>query len=136
MTIEQGLVAHLLADSAVNAITGNRIHPGAMPQGETQPGIVYNRISAPGDLDLGGKVPLVQVRLRVDCWHTSYSGSKTLAAAVRDALQDVGLASPKLLGAEPVQLVHLEDERDLPVFEGDKRDYRVSQDWLIVHLEA
>lgn len=136
MTLEQGLVAHLLADSPVAAIVSNRIHPSAVPQGGATPAIVYNRISSLRDVDMDGPMDFIQVRLRIDCWSTSYGGAKDLASAVRVALNGVGLASPKLLGAVPVQLVHLENDSDVSVFEGDQMDYRVSQDWNVIFLET
>ena len=136
MTVEQGLVTHLLADGPVAAIVGTRVHPEAVPQGGATPAIVYSRISAIRDVDLSGPMDFVQVRLRLDCWHTSYSGVKTLADAVRVALNGVGIASPQLLGAEPVQLVYLENDSDASFFEGDKKDYRVSQDWIVIHTES
>jgi hypothetical protein len=85
---------------------------------------------------MDGPSDFVQVRMQVDCWHTSYSGVIALADAVRAALNGVGLASPRLLGAEPVQLVYLDNDNDLSEFEGDRRDYRISQDWIVIHLEV
>ena len=35
-----------------------------------------------------------------------------------------------------VQLVYLDNDGDLPDFEGDRRDYRVSQDWIVIHTET
>ncbi len=136
MTIEQGLVAHLLADGATSAIIGNRVHPGAIPQDGTVPAIVYLRVSTLRDTDLSGPMSFVSVRMRLDLWHNSYAEVKTLSDAVRLALNGVGLASPHLLGAEPVQMVYLDNDGDLPDFEGDRRDYRVSQDWIVIHTET
>ena len=136
MSIESGLVAHLLADSAVAAIIGEKVHPGVIPQGGTPPAIVYTRVSSIRTLDMDGPGTLVEVRLRIDCWHTSYAGVKSLADAVRSALNGVGITSPRTLGAEPVQLVYLDNDGDQPSFDGDQRDHRVSQDWIVIHLEA
>jgi hypothetical protein len=136
VSIEQGLVAHLLADSAVAAIVGTGVYPGAIPQGKDSPAIVYNRISTDRDIDMDGPSDFVRVLMQVDCWHTSYSQVKALADAVRAAINGAGIASPKLLGAESVQLVMLESDSDQHEFDGDKRDYRVSMDWTIIHLEV
>ena len=79
----------------------------------------------------------MQVRLRVDCWHNTKAGVKALADAVRAALNGIGLASPKTLGAEPVQLVYLDTDGDNdPAPVGDQQDRRVTQDWIVIHLEA
>ena len=136
MSIEEGLVAELIADGAVSAIIGVKVHSDAIPQGGDLPAIVYSLTSSTREVDLDGPSDFVQSRLRVDCWHTSRSGSKTLASAVRAALNGIGLASPKTLGSEPVQLVYLDNESDLSSLEGDRRDYRVSQDWIVIHLET
>ena len=136
MSIEQGLVAHLLADVGVSEILGDRVHPGAIPQDGALPAAVYLRVSTQRSVDLNGPSDFVQVRMQLDLWDNSYGGSKALADACRLALNGVGLSSPKLLGAEPVQLVYLDNDGDLPDFEGDRRDYRVSQDWIVIHTET
>lgn len=136
MTIEEGLVAHLLADGTVTGIVVDRVYPEVRPQDSALPAIVYTHISDDRDVDMDGPSDFVRVRMQVDCWHTSYGDVKTLAAAVRAALNGVGIASPNLLGAEPVQLVVLENEGDLSSIDGDSRERRVSQDWIITHLET
>lgn len=136
MTIEQGLVAELLADSGVSAVVGTKVHPGAIPQGQSLPAIVYNRISTPRDVALGGPVNVVGIRFRIDCWHTSYASVKALAAAVRSALNGLAFSSPRQLGSEPVDAVYLVEEQDLAVYDGDQRDHRVTQDWIIVATET
>jgi hypothetical protein len=136
MSIEEGLVAQLIGDAGVSTIVGSKVHPGHVPQGEDLPAIVYTRISSEREVELDGPSNFVKVHIRVDCWHTSYSGVKSLADAVRAALNGVGIASPRTLGSEPVQLVYLNDDGDLPSFDGDRREYRVTQEWIIIHLET
>lgn len=85
---------------------------------------------------MDGPSDFVQVRFRVDCWASSYSVAKGLADAVRSALNGVGLASPRTLGSEPVQLVYLDSDSDLGEFEGDTSEYRVTQDWMVIHTET
>ena len=136
MTIEQGLVAHLLADGPVAAIIGTAVHPGKIPQGAPLPAIVYSRSSSIRENTLAGPSDLVKVRMRLDCWHTTYADAKALADAVRIALNGVGLSSPRLLGAEPVQMVTLDTDGDVPSFEGDESEHRVAQDWTIIHTET
>lgn len=137
MTIEEGLVAQLKADSAVAAIVGTRIHPGAIPQDGALPAVVYQLISSPREVDLGGPSTFIRARYQIDCWANSQSTVRSLADSVRAALNGVGLQSPKTLGSEPVQLVYLDDETGaLSEFEGDRRDRRVSQDWIIIYTET
>jgi len=136
MTIEQGLVAELIGDAGVTAIVGTKVHPGAIPQDTELPAIVYTRVSTPRELALDGTVEAVAARFRLDIWHTSYSNVKTLAEAVRTALNNIGIGAQKTLGSESVQAVYIDDEADLPVFDGDQRDHRVSQDWIVVYTES
>ena len=136
MTVEQGLVAHLLADATVSGIVGNAVHPGKIPQGAGLPAIVYSRTSSIRENTLDGPSELVKVRMRVDCWHTTYPDAKALATAVRVALNGVGLASPRLLGAEPVQMVTLDSDADVGETQGDEHEHRVAQDWTIIHTET
>jgi len=136
MSIATGLVAHLLADGTVAGIVGDRVYHELRPQGSDLPAIVYTHINDERDVDMAGPAPLVKVRYQVDCWHTSSAGVAALATAVRSALNGVGILSPKLLGAEPVQLVLLEDEGDLLSIDGDSSERRVSQDWIITYLET
>lgn len=136
MSIEQGLVAHLLADAGVSGIVGTRVYAELRPQKSVLPAIVYTRVGSTHENTLDGPSPFVTVRMQVDCWSSTYGGSKTLADAVRVALNGVGLSPPKLLGSEPVQLVSLDTDTDLSETVGDLREFRVSQDWLIIHLES
>ncbi len=136
MSIEQGLVAHLLADGPTAALIGTRVHPIVRPQGDPLPAVVYQRVSTVRDTDLNGPTDFVQARMRLDLWDDSYGGVKALADAVRVALNGVGLASPKTLGSEPVQMVYLDNDGDLPKIDGDQRDHRVSQDWIVIYTET
>ncbi len=136
MTIEQGLVAHLLADGPVAALVGTRVYPGEIPQGASGDAIVYTRTSENRSVDMDGPSDFVSVAMSVDCWSDSKAGSITLAEAVRVALNGVGIASPRLLGAESVQLVSLENQTDVHNFQGDRRDYGVAQDWDIIYTET
>lgn len=136
MSIEQGLKEHLAAATAVTDIVSTRIYPNVRPQESALPALVYTRLPGTRETQMSGPAPMVKVRIQVDCWHNSYAGVKTLADAVRTALNGVGIASPNLLGTQSVQLVELESDQDIPEIEGDKSDYRVSQDWIITYLEV
>lgn len=135
MTIETGLVAELLGNAGVSAIVGSNVFHARIPQNADLPAIVYTQLSTVRQMDMSGPAPFVTVRFQIDCWHTSTAGMRSLADAVRVALNGAGIASPKLLGSEPVQLVFLDNETDLSEFEGDQKLMRLSQDWLISYLE-
>ena len=135
MTVEQGLVAELTGDATVSGIVGTKVYAGAIPQGQDSPALVFNRISSPREINLDGTSSVVPVRFRIDSWHTSMSGVWTLANAVRAALNNIGVSGSGTLGSEPVQVVYIEDEIELHEFDGDRRDFRVAQDWVVVITE-
>ena len=132
MTPEEGTVALLIADATVNGIIAGRVFPGVRPQMQAGPSIIYRRIDRDRELRLGGESPLVSVQLRLDSWHTSQSGCRTLADAVRSAM--LGVATD--LGGLTVQQITLDVDTDLPEFEGDRRDFRVSQEYVIHYVEV
>ena len=133
MTLEEGLVAELIADAAVFAIVGNRIHPEIVPQQGTRPAIVYLRIGTTREQQLSGPADLILVRMRLDMWHSDPGACWSLANAVRSLL-NIGPAAT--LGTFAVQQVYLDEEFPLSDFEGDRRDYRVSQEYVIMHAEV
>ncbi len=132
MTIEQGLVAELRADGAVSAIVGQRIFPEVVPQGQDGAAIVYRRVGTTRHQTLDGQRNVIEVIMRIDCWEDSFGACWTLANAVRSALNQLTGA----IGGFTIQRSHLEAESNLSVFEGDKREYRVSQDYVIWYVEV
>ena len=83
--MEEGLYAHLAADSGVAALVSTRIYPLVVPQDVDLPAIAYQRISGPRDHVHEGASGLVVARMQVTCHAWSYSGAKALAEAVRAA---------------------------------------------------
>jgi hypothetical protein len=85
--IEQALYSVLSGAAAVAAIVGTRIEPTNSQQASTLPRIVYERTAAEYEQTLlGSSSGLCRATYDFDCIASTYSGVKTLAAAVRSAL--------------------------------------------------
>jgi len=131
MTVEEGLVAELLADAGVSALVGTRVYR-LLPQNVTYPAIQYQRISAERFNTLDGPNDLTQIRMQVDSWSDSYEQVKALATAVRQALNGVR----NTLGSQAVQHVYLvAGDTDDVTIDGDRIDHRVTQDYMVLMQE-
>jgi len=126
MSLETGLYSALTGDGTVSGLVSTRVYPEVMPQGVTYPAISYQRISTVRYNMLSGVDDFTQVRIQVDCWDSSYSGVKTLAAAVKSALDGV-----TVLGAETIQHCFMDSMVDLSQVDGDREDRRVSMDFMV-----
>ena len=126
MSLETGLRAALIADAGVTAIVSSRIYPEIMPHDVTYPAISYQRISTVRSQFLTGVDDHTQIRIQIDCWDDSYSGVKSLAAAVKSAIDGV-----RELGSEAGLWCFMESMSDLSQFDGDREDRRVSMDFIV-----
>lgn len=128
MSLETGLKAALIANGTVDGIVSGRVFSEVVPQGQDLPALVFERVAIVAEQDLAGPGGLEVATMRVHCWSTSASAVWTLAAAVRSLL-DIGPSAD--LGGFTIQQIYLEDEFPQSVFEGDRRDYRVIQQYVI-----
>lgn len=90
--IEQAFYAVIVADPAVAAVVGQRIHHMTRPENEVGGAIVYQRISTAPVTSLNGDSGLDAVRLQVSCWAATHADSMALAELVRAAVK----AAPNL----------------------------------------
>ena len=126
MSLETGLRAALLADGTVSGLVGTRVYPEVMPHDVTYPAISYQRVSTVRTQFLTGVDDFTQVRLQVDCWASSYADAKSLANAVKSAIDGV-----RALDTETVYHCFMDSMSDLSNFEGDREDRRVSMDFIV-----
>lgn len=132
MTIEEAITAHLLADAGVAALVATRVYPVKMPQRPTYPAVTYFRVSGPREHSQSGPSGLAHPRFQLDCMAATYAGAKTLAAAVRLAL-DGFRGSMGGGGGVDVNAVFIEDDRDDQ--DDDIQVYWVSLDAVVWHNE-
>lgn len=127
MSLEEGLRSALVADGTVNGLIAGRIYPEIMPQDVVYPAISYQRISTVRYQMLEGVDDFTQARLQVDCWSDTYSGVKSLATAVKSALD----GATGTLGSQAIQHCILESMIDLSQVVGDRVHRRISMDFLV-----
>ena len=98
MSIEAELRAILTGDGAVTALVGTRVYPLEVPQDGTLPAIVYQELRTGVRVASDGPTGQRETRFLLSLWSESYSGLKTLQAAVLDALS--GYAGGNIYGVE------------------------------------
>ena len=126
--MEAALIALLLADPGVFALTGPRIRPLRRPQGEATPSATLQRVSAAPDHTYAGPQRLAETRVQIDVWAARYTEARALSAAICAALDGYGAAAGTLRAAFKA------GERDLTEDAG--KLVRVSLDFMIWHEEA
>lgn len=135
--IRPGLRAYLLGDNAIAALVGTRIHPVKLPQGQTQPSIVYSRISAIGEHHMQGSSGLARPRIQIDCWAQSADIATALGNLVKERIDgfrgqmEFGGNSPADIIA--VQGVFFDNERD--DYDDAAQLYRLSRDYFVWYEE-
>lgn len=135
--VRVGLRAYLLADAAIAAIVGTRIHPVKLPQGQTQPSIVYSRVSGLGDNHMHGPSGLSRPRIQIDCWAQSVDTAASLANLVKERID--GFRGSMLWGenspeeAIVIQGIFFESERE--DYDSESALYRMSRDYLCWYEE-
>jgi hypothetical protein len=122
--IESALRSILINDATVKAIT-TRCYPVTIPQSPTYPLILYTKISGDRDHALRGASGHAHPRFQIEAWAETYTGAKTLADAIRNALDDYS-------GTAAGTVIHsclIESERD--TYESEIEIYRIMQDYMI-----
>jgi hypothetical protein len=84
--MEQAIIARLLATAGVTAIAGDRVFPGSRPQASALPAVVFNVVSGAPVYTDDGEAGLAENRIQLDCWASTYTAAKQLAAAVKASL--------------------------------------------------
>ena len=82
--------ATLHGAAAVAAIVADRIYPhGEAPQGVNQPYVTWQQVGLGPALCLSEAPSIDRCVIQLDCWHPTSAGLKTLALAVRDAVEPI-----------------------------------------------
>lgn len=84
--MEEEFTALLLADTSLTAIVSTRIHWNEAPQGTANPNVILRVISSSDSLHMNGKNDLLEARIQVDCYGTSYSQAKSISRAIQSTL--------------------------------------------------
>lgn len=129
MSIGTWLRALLIADPAVSALVGDRVHALQLPRGGALPALKYQRISGERVRGLSGPHGQAHPRMQIDAYADSHAAAEAVADAVEAALD--GYAGPA--GAGRIDAASLENVRDLHEDELGTRAYRVVMDFFISH---
>ncbi len=87
MTIETDLITRLTGDATVSSLVSDRIYPVNQVEPDmTFPCLVYQRISTITPTVLVGTTSLEAARFQISVWSKQYSETKTVANAVKAAL--------------------------------------------------
>jgi hypothetical protein len=128
VTIEQAFRQALTGNAGVAAIVAQRVYPMIAPSTAAKPFIVYTVINKQPLVALSGPVATTQASFEVDCVAATYLGSKSLAAAVRSALDSwTGGTSPTVTNCVVDKDV---DTLEFPQ-SGEELTYHVVQDYSV-----
>lgn len=108
--VDKDLIAYLTADTALQALVGQRVYPVARPQGSARPAVEVSRIYGAPEYADDGEVGLQQARFQVDCWGDDYASAKNTGRAVTarlSAVRDVTQGTTTFL------YIMLDNEQDL-----------------------
>ena len=83
---EAFLYQRLTSQTAVSSLIGSRVYPLIAPQGTPLPLVVYQRTSVERPQSLSGNVGNPLVTLQLTTYGTSYTSVKSIARAVRIAI--------------------------------------------------
>ncbi len=121
--------ARLIADSAVAAVVGARVHWVERPQLSGLPAITLQTVSDPRPQHLKGNDGARATRVQVDCWSAKYADALSLARKVIGALANPATISGKRFGATRV-----DGQRDLGEDVNGTFVHRQSVDLNIWHV--
>ena len=126
--IEAAIRSILINDATVKDIT-TRCYPVTIPQSPTYPLILYTKITGMRDHHLQGPNGRAHPRMQIESWAKTYTEAKTLADAIREALDGYsGTASSTKIGS-----CLIESERD--DYQNEIDVHRVIQDYFTWHEE-
>lgn len=135
MSLETGLFNRLVAATTVANLVRNatspatyRIFPSIIPQGQSNPSIRYEKVSAVRPQSLDGPAAWVQARFQIDVWADTDATVTVLADAVAAAID----GTRGDFGGATIQHAYLEDFGRRPEFDTEETGYRVTMDLIIL----
>lgn len=84
MTLAEFIFEALTDDATVGGLVAARVYPQKLPQSPTLPAISYFVVSR---VPTEANTELLEYRLQMDCWASTYAGSTALAIAALKALR-------------------------------------------------
>jgi hypothetical protein len=127
----------LISDAAVNSLSGGRIFPVNLPEGQRAPSLVYFRITDFSDYHMLGDSGLQRVFMQLDSWADKHDSSVSLADAAHDAI--TGFRGRVVYGSDsPQDFIDIRGifqttGRDL--FDNTVQMFRMSRDYQLMFAE-
>lgn len=138
MSIEAAIYDILKSAAGVTSLVGGavspRIYPVGIPQGKAMPAVVYQQITSGVEVTCDGDGTLRTDRVQITVWDDDPDGARTLAEAVRAAVQAAGARGSH--GGVTVTYCSFDDEGDaisIPAENETLARYGKRQDWEIAY---
>lgn len=124
LSLEESLVAGLLAQSAITSIIGTRVYPEQCPQKGARPCLVYVLTNEPREYALDGMTIYRRASVTIDAESFSRAEADALAEAVAAYMHGPGTFPGPMGGASGVIIneVSLNDETNADYSGNDGRD--------------
>lgn len=132
--MEEDLVAHLLADTALAALVGPRINWLKRPQADALPAISLQVASAPHTYTMKGREPLVGRLVQMDVWASTYASKTAVKRALIAAL--TGAKTGALRGGFLENERETTEDQDGPDASGSTTYFRHSLDVRVWAVDA
>lgn len=112
-------------------VSSSKICPMMLPQGESLPGITYQRITDIPMHAMANDVLLRNPLYQVSSWSTSYSQALSISKQIKIALQD--FTGTLATNGVTVQRIFLENEIEYPDYDDitKKTSYHIAQTYRI-----
>lgn len=133
--MEEALIRFLLADPALAALVGNRIHWRRRPQSETAlPAIVLSLVGFTGQMTNEGLNGFQNDRVQVDCYGETYLSARAVANRVEALMKAIRspVADWRLQSAELVLRADFDEQSPA----AETRLFRRTADFSIWHKAA
>lgn len=128
--MHEAITALMLADPAITAHVGPRVHWLMLPVGVTaRPYVILQQIGQEESYHSKGRAGLFRARLQVDCWADVFDDALAVGRACEDLLSGYRGA----VAGVDLQGVFSEDARDLTDrgLQDEARLFRRSQDFMV-----
>jgi hypothetical protein len=132
MYVEHALLKHLLAQSALAALVGEKIYYVNAPQEVANPYIVFFKVSAVRETSLTGTSHLVNSRFQFSIFSETYYQAKQIAEQIQLALQD---KNNEVIGGTGGVRVSIQYDNEQDLYEPEAGLYHVPVEYLIYYNE-
>jgi hypothetical protein len=132
MYVEHALLKHLLAQTALAALVGERIYYVSAPQDVQTPYIIFFKVSATRERSLTGTSHFVNSRFQFSIFSETYYEAKQIAGQIQLALQD---KNNEIIGGESGVRVSIQYDNEQDVYESESGLYHIPVEYLVDYNE-